>query len=104
VQVAPTAGASRYHGVPYLSAVLKTETRVSTFTVRQGRRYRATIRLGWLEQLADNETIAGKLRAAGFTDVTVSGSGAKRHATALWSLNDASAPLPSQITSVVEVA
>jgi hypothetical protein len=77
---------------------------VSNFTVRRGRRYEATIALGLIEQFADNETIAGMLRAAGFTDVTVSGSGVKRHAAALWPLDDASAPLPSQITSVVEVA
>ncbi len=77
---------------------------MSNFTVRRGRRYEATIALGLIEQLADNETIAGKLRAAGFTDVTVSGTGAKRHATAVWPRDDASAPLPSQITSVVEVA
>jgi hypothetical protein len=31
---------------------------VSKFTVRRGQRYRATIRLGLFEQLADNETIA----------------------------------------------
>jgi hypothetical protein len=77
---------------------------MSNFTVRQGRRYRATLRLGLLEQLADNETIAERLQAAGFADVTVSGSGAMRTAEALWPNRDASAALPAQITEVVELA
>jgi hypothetical protein len=77
---------------------------VSNFTVRRGRRYRATIELGLLEQLADNETIAERLRAAGFADVAVSGSGAMRTAEALWPNSDASAALPPQITEVAETA
>src|SRR5262245_53553071 len=44
---------------------------MATFTVRQGKRYRARIELGWLEALASNELIADKLRAAGFSEVTV---------------------------------
>lgn len=74
------------------------------FTVRRGKRYQATITLGLIEQFAGNDTIAAKLRAAGFEDVTVSGSGARRYAEALWPGEDASAPLPPQITSVVEMA
>ncbi len=77
---------------------------MSNFTVRRGRRYQATIRLGFLEQLADNETIARQLRAAGFSDVVVTGRGSRRTAEALWPGDDASAPLPSQITKVVETA
>ncbi len=74
------------------------------FTVRRGHRYRAAIRLGWLEQLADNETIAGRLRAAGFAEVIVTGRGGRRTAEALWPGADASAPLPSQIAEIVEIA
>jgi len=77
---------------------------MSTFTVRRGQRYRATITLGLIEQLADNETIASRLRDAGFAQVTVSGAGETRKAEAVWPNADASAPLPSQITSIVEVA
>ena len=76
---------------------------MATFTVRQGQRYRATITLGWLERLASNETIAGRLRDAGFTEVKVEGSGVTRSAEALWPLADASAELPSQIAEVVAV-
>ena len=77
---------------------------MSIFTVRRGQRYRATITLGIIEQFADNEMIAGKLAEAGFSDVAVSGSGGTRQAEASWSKDDASAPLPSQITEITEVA
>ena len=76
---------------------------MATFTVRQGRRYRATISLGMLERLASNDTIAERLRAAGFSDVTVTGSGAVRIAEALWSNPDATADMPKQIATVAEV-
>lgn len=76
---------------------------MATFTVQQGKRYRATIKLGWLESWADNETIAGKLREAGFTEVVVSGNGYERTAEALWPKESASAEMPPQITKVIEV-
>lgn len=74
------------------------------FTVRRGRRYRATISLGLIEQFAGNEMIAEQLREAGFVEITVMGSGATRTAEALWPNKDASAPLPEQIADVVEIA
>jgi hypothetical protein len=77
---------------------------VTQFTVRRGRRYRAKIQLGLIEQLADNETIAERLREAGFTEVAVRGSGATRMAEALWPNSDANAPLPPQVIDVVETA
>jgi hypothetical protein len=76
---------------------------MAMFTVRQGRRYRATISLGMLERLASNDMIAEKLRTAGFSDVTVTGSGAVRTAEALWPNPDASADMPKQIATVTEV-
>ena len=77
---------------------------MTNFTVRRGCRYRASLRLGLLEQFADNAMIADKLAAAGFTDVQVTGSGADRTAEASWDRDDASAPLPSQVSEIVEVA
>ena len=74
-----------------------------TFSVRQGARYRATIVLGWVERWATNEAIAVKLRSAGFVDVIVEGSGGVRQAEALWSLPDATAELPTQISDVTPV-
>ncbi len=76
---------------------------MATFTVQQGKRYRAAIKLGWLESWASNETIAGKLRDAGFTEVVVSGSGYERTAEALWPIESATAEMPPQIVSVIEV-
>lgn len=76
---------------------------MANFTVRRNRRYRATIQLGLIEQLAGNDTIANALRDAGFTEVSVAGNGSMRHAQARWPEDDASAPLPSQIISVAEI-
>ena len=75
-----------------------------TFTLRQNKRYRATISLGTLESWADNDLIAGRLIEAGFADVTVSGSGSARTAEALWPSADTTAPMPSQVADVVEIA
>lgn len=76
---------------------------MTTFTVRRNMRYRATIKLGLLEQLAGNDRIVDALQDAGFTDVSVDGAGATRVAEATWPLEDASAPLPSQIAEVSEI-
>ena len=76
---------------------------MGTFTVRRGQRYRATLSLGLLESLADNEMIADRLRGAGFTNVSVAGSGGTRSAEASWPGEDATAELPSQITAVTEI-
>ena len=46
------------------------------FTVREGKRYCATLALNSVEQLADNALIAKKFRALGFSRVRVSGTGA----------------------------
>lgn len=77
---------------------------MSTFTVREGKRYRAVIKLGLLEQLAGNEMIGDRLRDVGFADVEVTGHGPIRQAEATWSRKDASAPLPPQIVEVDEIS
>jgi hypothetical protein len=76
---------------------------MGTFTVHQGKRYRATISLGLFERFASNDMIAGRLRNAGFTEVRVTGSGATRFAEALWPNADATAEMPEQIASVSEL-
>ena len=73
------------------------------FTVRQGKRYRAKFVLGWIESWASNETVEARLRDAGFSDVRVTGSGARRDAEGLWDKPDATAEMPPQIAEVVEV-
>ncbi|AKU93346.1 hypothetical protein AKJ09_00078 [Labilithrix luteola] len=72
------------------------------FTVHSNKRYAATIKLGFFERLASNDTIAEKLRFAGFIEVNVVGEGRDRTAFGTWPGADASAELPSQIVSVVE--
>jgi hypothetical protein len=79
------------------------ETPLPTFTVRRGRRYQATISLGMLESFASNEMIADRLRAAGFSEVDVEGTGASRSAQAVWANDDATAEMPSQVLSVTEI-
>ena len=76
---------------------------MATFTVHQGKRYRARISLGWIERFASYETIADRLRVAGFADIAISGSGSIRMAEALWPQPDATAEMPKQIVDVVEV-
>ena len=76
---------------------------MASFTVHQGKRYRATIALGLLERWASNDTIADRLEAAGFTEMSISGSGRTRIAEALWPGSDATADLPQQITQVLEL-
>jgi hypothetical protein len=67
------------------------------FTVEQGKRYAATVHLDWLKRWASNDEVARRLRAAGFTEITVSGSGAERQVEATWPHADASADIPSEI-------
>ena len=74
------------------------------FTVKQGKRYKAQISLGFFEQVASNEMIAGMFEKAGFADVTVTGSGAVRYGEARWAGADAAAEMPSQIVSATEIA
>ena len=76
---------------------------MATFTVRQGKRYRATIVLKGIERWASNDTIAERLRAAGFADVVVSGMGDKRTAEAAWPGPDNTGEMPAQIDTVVEI-
>ena len=77
---------------------------MAKFTVRKGRRYRATIRLTGLKRLASNETVAGLLRSAGFAEVRVEGGGAMRYAEALWPKADATADIPPEVVKVEEIA
>jgi transketolase N-terminal domain/subunit len=72
-------------------------------TVRKGMRYRAAMRLGFLEKLASNELIAKKFEDLGFEDVKVTGKGASRTAEALWPLPDADGEMPSQIVELIEL-
>ena len=73
------------------------------FTVKQGKKYKAQISLGFFEQVASNEMIAGMFAKAGFTDVTVTGSGGIRYGEGRWAGADATAEMPPQIVSATEI-
>ena len=73
------------------------------FTVREGKRYRATLALDSVERLADNALIARKFRALGFSKVSVSGTGAMRRVEGVWLRKDATAALPRQIVAVARL-
>jgi hypothetical protein len=73
------------------------------FTVREGKRYRATLALNSVERLADNALIASKFRVLGFSKVRVSGTGAMRRVEGIWLRKDATAPLPRQIVAVARL-
>lgn len=74
------------------------------FTVRKGKRYRATINLGWLQQqFATNQKIAKIFRDLGFVEVRVRGEGRTRVATGRWPLEDSTADVPSEIHPVEEL-
>jgi hypothetical protein len=76
---------------------------MAQFTVQQGKRYRAEILLSFFERIVSNETIESRLREAGFSEVRVRGSGATRHAEALWPGPDTTAMMPAQVASIAEL-
>jgi hypothetical protein len=74
------------------------------FTVEKGKRYRATLQLSLLQSIATNEMVADEFRKAGFTDVAVEGSGSTRYATGLWSQDNATAEMPSEVSEITTIA
>lgn len=70
------------------------------FNLRKGTRYRAIVNLGFVERLAGNETVAEKFRAAGFSDVHVTGEGGTRYVEGIWNSDDQRADYPAQISDV----
>ena len=75
-----------------------------TFDLVTGSRYVATLRLGFFEGVASNDMVAAKLRDAGFTDVSVTGSGRDRMAGGEWGGPSQTVELPEQITHVKVIA
>lgn len=59
---------------------------MSSLVLEQGKRYRANIEFAWYDprKVASNDTIAQKLKDAGFFDVIVTGSGGSREVTGVW--------------------
>jgi len=74
------------------------------FTLQRGKRYKATIHLGFVERLASNDLLAEKFRSAGFTDVQVTGEGGTRQAVGVWNADELRPTYPPQISDLSEVA
>ena len=85
------------------AALLASTAPGSMYTVHRGRRYRATLALGFFEQLAPNSEIEARLRNYGFADVHATGSGSVRQAVALWPGPDTTAALDPHIVKVEEL-
>lgn len=77
---------------------------MAEFTFGQGKRYRATLTLGWIEQIASNDMIAAEFAKAGFGEVVVQGEGETRLAQGTWTGASREVDLPGQVVDVVEVA
>lgn len=76
-----------------------------TFTVHDGKRYRATVTLSAIEQLlVTNAMIAGLFAQLAFNEVAVTGDGATRQATGLWMGADTTMALDPHLSDVVELA
>lgn len=73
------------------------------FTLQTGKRYKATVTLGFVERLASNDVIAERFRSAGFADVRVTGTGGARYAEGTWISDDAKPTFPAQISDVTVV-
>jgi len=73
------------------------------FTVRQGKKYRATITLSGLEAWAGNETVTAKLVDAGFKEVKVTGDGGKRNGEGRWAKPDTTAEIDPHLSGITEV-
>jgi hypothetical protein len=76
---------------------------MARFTVQNGKRYQATINLGFVQRLASNDMVADKFREAGFTDVTVTGAGRTRLAQGSWSYEDTSAEIPDEVGHIEQI-
>jgi hypothetical protein len=76
---------------------------MARFTVENGKRYLATINLGFVQRLASNDMVADKFREVGFTDVTVTGAGRTRLATGSWSHEGTSAEIPDEVGPIEQI-
>lgn len=83
--------------------VLPNSGALGAFTVRQGRRYHATVKLRGIEQWATNETIAERLRKVGFSEIEVEGSGHTREARARWPKPDSTSSIDEHLINVFEL-
>ena len=68
--------------------------------LEKGKTYRAELKLGFVEAMANNAVIVSKFQQIGFTNVSVTGQGARRVATGTWSGASRAVELPKQVADV----
>jgi hypothetical protein len=73
------------------------------FSLKKGKRYKASIVLGMFERMAGNEQIAAELRNVGFSNITISGQGGVRYVVASWDRPDADRDIPRQVHEIIEL-
>jgi len=73
------------------------------FKVKKGKKYKAKIKLGWIESFVGNGMLGDKFRFIGFVDVAVRGSGSERTAEGRWMRDTAVTELPPQVMEMVEI-
>jgi subtilisin family serine protease len=86
-----------------VAAVAAAAAAGTLYTVHRGRRYRATVTLGFPGLLADNATVESFVAHYGFTNVHATGSGSVRQVVALWPGPDMTAPLDPRLSNVTEL-
>ena len=70
------------------------------FLLERNTSYHASILLGTLEAFASNNQLAEKLKAVGFGDVKVEGTGSKRLAIGVWKNPTQNVEVPPQVVHV----
>ena len=63
-------------------------------------RYKASLKLSFIESIASNEILAKKLTDLGFSEVVITGTGAQRSATGLWTGTTMEVAIPHQVKTV----
>ena len=77
---------------------------MATFTVQQGKRYRATITLGWLERLAGNDVDRGEIaRRRLLRGERFGQRRPTRGRGGVGSGPDSTGEMPAQVTEVIEI-
>lgn len=74
-----------------------------TATLLQQQRYKAKLKLSWVERVASNAAIVKKFTELGFTDVACEGSGGERIVTGKWTGTDQDVKVPSQVVIIEKV-
>lgn len=72
-------------------------------SLKHAHQYTAVVHLGFFQQVASNQAIVERLKDAGFTSVTVTGTGSTRYAAGTWNGPDAIVDVPAVLQDVREV-